>query len=489
MTESEIEATSNQIKERVRKKLFFYDPFISLILYKTNWKVCYHTPEGALAFVAFSSADSDELAGNNIMLSSKLFEESTFTDENYIFVLLHEIMHVISGHNTRRGSRSAFLWNLAGDHVINSFLKHMSLEEGKNFCPPDVTSIDPETKEKVVTPGWEAIFIDKDLYEQHSNLTVEEVYDHLVKENKDRFEVSPIDNSESNSDESNEDSKSDNNNDDQSKKQKWVKVTDKKTGKSYVIDVKNPDQNDINKEKDVRSEVRERFRSTQQRGNIPNFIKEYLNKVLEVKLPWTEILSNALKANMCILPAGRGWKRLHKNFIAHGLTLPGLDYQEQNNAIGTLVISIDTSGSISSDDLKRFASVVKNALPLFEKTIVLTHDVEIHQEEEFFQEDEFKFIEFLTKTGLEGRGGTSHNYVFKRIEELSDELDNGISMYIGLTDGYSDIENIWEKYNWSKKNYIPTYFIITKDGRIIDSFKQTINNVDQQNPRQIKIEE
>ena len=48
------------------------------------------------------------------------FEKELKTDQEMQFVILHEILHCALGHCTRRGSRSAKLFNIACDTVVNS---------------------------------------------------------------------------------------------------------------------------------------------------------------------------------------------------------------------------------------------------------------------------------------------------------------------------------------------------------------------------------
>ena len=97
------------------------------------------------------------------------------------------------------------------------------------------------------------------------------------------------------------------------------------------------------------------------------------------------------------------------------------------------------------------------------------------------------FVDFVKNIGLQGRGGTSHKDVFDKIEEIMNDQFTDLSMYISLTDGYSDIEQEWKLHLWSSYNKIPTYFIITKDGKLLNSFEYTYDTVNQKNPRQIKI--
>lgn len=530
MTESEVNGKHDQIRNEARKRIFFMYPIFASILYKTRWELDYHAPEGAGAYVQFADMKSDKLCGNAIKINSKELENPRFNSGNYIFILLHEIMHVISGHNCRCNDRNSFLWNLATDHTINTFIKRMANENknSESIKPADRDDID-ENNQKIVMKGWDTCFIDKDLDEKHANLTAEEVYDYLVNENAKRFSFKEI-NGESGDGEGNGDENSSNNqSSNKNKKQKskneseeskksksdstnnkdkssnkgnqsqnqngkpnkngntkWVEVTDNKTGKKYIINAQPVDSNMKTGEKDVQSEAREHIRQ-QQAGSMPGFMKEYLDKILMVKLPWQEILKNAIKQNSVFLPAGRGWKQLNKNYLCHNLTLPGLNYEEVNSAVGSLIITVDTSGSIASEDLKKFAGIINNSFQYFKEIILLTHDVEVHQREKFTADNSDKFLSFVENIGFEGRGGTSHKPVFDEIQKIYKESDDPISMVMSLTDGYSDIETSWNDNEWSKNNKIPTYIIITEDGTLINGIDETLTSVNQKNPRQIKI--
>lgn len=80
------------------------------------------------------------------------------TEEERVFVLAHETLHVVFMHMSRRGSRDPMLWNVAGDFVINLLLK----EQGFKLC-------------------------DGVLYDaQYDGMSTEEVYDSLIQEGKDK---------------------------------------------------------------------------------------------------------------------------------------------------------------------------------------------------------------------------------------------------------------------------------------------------------------
>ncbi|MDC5355664.1 VWA-like domain-containing protein [Acinetobacter baumannii] len=82
----------------------------------------------------------------------------SLTDEERVFVLAHETLHVIFLHMTRRGDRNPRLWNVAGDYVINNILKEQGyrLIEGVKYNPA------------------------------YADMTTEEVYKHLLEEGEDQ---------------------------------------------------------------------------------------------------------------------------------------------------------------------------------------------------------------------------------------------------------------------------------------------------------------
>lgn len=58
----------------------------------------------------------------------------TLSVDEIVFVLAHEIGHVIGQHATRRGTRNAKKWNIAGDAWINDMLKASGIGQPINGC-------------------------------------------------------------------------------------------------------------------------------------------------------------------------------------------------------------------------------------------------------------------------------------------------------------------------------------------------------------------
>lgn len=55
-----------------------------------------------------------------------------FTPSERVFVLVHELLHVILFHNTRRGIRDPQRWNIACDHVVNLLCEEYHFSKPKN---------------------------------------------------------------------------------------------------------------------------------------------------------------------------------------------------------------------------------------------------------------------------------------------------------------------------------------------------------------------
>lgn len=83
--------------------------------------------------------------------------------EHWKFVLAHEYLHAGLCHNERCQGRNQFLWNVACDYVINSWLKEMQVGE----MPQDGLLYDEKLK----------------------NMSAEEIYDELVKNLKKNLDL------------------------------------------------------------------------------------------------------------------------------------------------------------------------------------------------------------------------------------------------------------------------------------------------------------
>jgi len=118
------------------------------------------------------------------------------------------------------------------------------------------------------------------------------------------------------------------------------------------------------------------------------------------------------------VPPHRRW------LVLEDLIRPSL----RSEQVGSLVVAVDTSGSISQGVLAQFAAEVAKLAALAEEILVLTCDAQVHQ---VVATEEVPA--FLAQLKFKGGGGTSHLPVFEHLAREGIRPD----LFIGLTDLHS----------------------------------------------------
>lgn len=370
--------------------------------------------------------------------------------EELIFILLHEVLHILGGDCIRKGDRNHNIFNLAGDHVINKSL---------------IEDIKQGHLTKIKQPE-EAFFIKKLM---NKNLTKEEVYALLNKNAKIKnygvgsFKIGMPGSGQGGGNQPN---------DQEGKAQINVQVLevtiDGKTHQFPVDATIAPGNSGDNKTKDTTESLKAEARAVMNNDNIvgkgsnSGSVATLVKKMIKVEIPWTTLLDRAICSKIVPDPDNRSWRFLQKRMYTHGYTIPGTSDDEKP---ATLVIAEDQSGSVSDKDIKKFASVIMQSIKYFDEVRVIKHDVKIHSDETV--DVQSMTIEKVLFEAL-GRGGTSHKYVFQEIEDSFNLDDVDISLVLLLTDFESDIERIWDKYEWTKE--IPVSVVLTRDNRDVPKY-------------------
>jgi len=436
----------NKLKQ-ARIKMFRKDVGLMLFgacAYKFNWKVEKLDPsiEG---YVLFNPEKISELIDGNIHLNEHYVSMDDYNHDNVIALIIHELLHILQKHGSRRGTREPKAWNFATDHVIDRDLKKLGLKPYQN-----------------------RFNIIKDLDIAHPNCSAEEAYN-WIQQNMQRFQFSGSD-----------------------QNGYHFTVTDNQTGEKYDITINPGDTtklSDTDKEKikhkidQFVSEARAlnqtiKEKEKKDKGSKSGHIQSYLDKLLEVEIDWSTLLEKAIKTNVILKPTERSWRKLNPYYTPHGMTLPGMAMGDEKENVGLLVLLVDTSGSISDVELMKFAYVLNKSLYYFSEVRLITHDSMIHQKVTFEQEDFIKFYDFIKSIGFHGRGGTSHRDCFKYIQkEIWEEREKRdlLSMVISLTDGYSDIEHEYQNYKWIKST--PLVFICTSKWEFKDPQYENIETI------------
>ena len=160
---------------------------------------------------------------------------------------------------------------------------------------------------------------------------------------------------------------------------------------------------------------------------MPASIQEEIERSYDEKVNWRDVLSQWVDG---ICPADYNWLYPHDVHLQNDLVMPSMKAE----GYGKIMVAIDTSGSMSNEELQLAVTEVFNALQAFfdnqqeDASIQLVYcDSEIHSVETIYSPSQV--------TNPSGRGGTSFSPVFDYVK-ASHEPPMGL---IFITDGYCHV--------------------------------------------------
>lgn len=150
--------------------------------------------------------------------------------------------------------------------------------------------------------------------------------------------------------------------------------------------------------------------SKKSQGEIPGEIARAIDDLINPKLPWGQMLMQFLTK---LAKDDYSWRRPNKRFFPHHY-LPS----QYSETLGEIVVAIDTSGSVTHEELIEMLSEVENIRDTFrpEKLTVIDCDWEIHNIHAVKQHDDILSLEFS------GCGGTDFQPVIKHCNAVEPEL-------------------------------------------------------------------
>jgi len=291
-------------------------------------------------------------------------------------LIAHEVMHPAFLHHTRRGNRDKKKWNQACDHSINSLLKNAG------FDLPEGTYANPA----------------------YAGMTAEHIYT-LIPDDPDGNGRGGDSDSGGGSSRNSNDPGGDGGVEDSPQSQN--------SGASQS------QQN--HEEAEWKVAVAQAAHVAKQTGHLPGDIERMMEELFKPVLPWRDILRRFMteKCNDDFT-----WSRGNRRFIAQGLYLPS---RLSDDAMGEIVVVIDTSGSIGEKELTEFGSEIKGIVDEVKpsKVRVIYCDSRIAHIDEFGPHDTLEFA-------AHGGGGTDFRPPFEWLEE--NQIVPKALVY--LTDGY-----------------------------------------------------
>ena len=168
-------------------------------------------------------------------------------------------------------------------------------------------------------------------------------------------------------------------------------------------------------------------------GRMGAKVPRSISDLLEPKVDWKEVLREFVSS------ATKGkdeftWRKFNKRMLANDIYLPSLE----NESIGEVVIAIDTSGSITNEQVAEFASelasICDTCIP--DKVRVLWWDTAVHGEQVFSG----NYTDIAKMLKPMGGGGTHVSCV----SEYLIKNDVKAECVLVFTDGYVESDINWE---------------------------------------------
>jgi len=320
----------------------------------------------------------------------------SLSDESLKGVLAHEVLHLALQHLQRQNNRNQEVFNIACDLVINNILIN------SQFTLPNESGGLIPYNNKFQFPNFEWI---EDLDKKTAEQVYMEIYNNekLVK----KVCISELDG----------------------------KRFDKHIrGEGTPQEIKESDD----KWKKAFSEA---SCYAKQQGKLPKGIDRLLDVILNERVNWKQLLYKYLTRT---LPYDYTYSRPSKKSFSSGFYMPSILRESIE-----VVVSVDTSGSISQDELGEFLGEIINIARSFNniKIKLIVCDCEIKEVYDFSNGD----IDTIMNLKFSGGGGTSHKPVY---EYLAENLPS-TKLLVNLTDGYTEFPD---------EESFKTIWVLTKNG-------------------------
>ena len=346
--------------------------------------------------------------GERIAFSPTFLEE--LSDKELDFVMMHEILHVVLQHCLRGEDKDNERYNIAADIVINSTIMH---ENGDK-----VSSI-------TLSKYGESMHIAPDGKEGYL-YTAEEVYEMLKSSNKSSNIGIKTSKMAANGGDCSINGRAE-------KERMPRKDMNKPIAKRWDDHSQWGKFEEDSKLRDVWvknfAECCEAIKvrdASNNRGTLPMFAQRMLEKLKKSQTDWRTILNDFIQEEIC----DYSFSPPDRRFQDSPFFLPDFNEMGKNDNVSDILFFIDTSGSISDNDMTTAFSEIKGAIDQYDgklKGWLGFFDAAIIEPKPFSSFEEFIVIKPA------GGGGTDFQIIFEYVDQhMKDKEPNCI---IILTDG------------------------------------------------------
>lgn len=306
-------------------------------------------------------------------------------DDELKFCLAHEVGHLIFLHLLRLGNKNPVGFNISTDIVLNDILNQ------NGFHAP----------EGCLMPVNHSITIFGKTINDTDKKTAEEVYDELPKINPNMQGIPSVGKGEG------------------SEGGAVYKTFDHHEYGEGMSQSEKDDAAEKWKDAVIGADVYSR-----NRGITPNGMEEFLNKLKNPKFNWKQLIRKFITNT---LPFDYSFSRPNRKIP--GMILPGVVKETVD-----IVVHVDTSGSISQEELTEFMSEITGIATSHQNLnmTLIECDADIQQ----IVEVNSRNISKLKDMKIKGRGGTSHQPIWEWISKNKPAC----KLFISLTDLESDVE-------------------------------------------------
>jgi predicted metal-dependent peptidase len=368
---------------KAKNLLVFDHPFFSMVALRLEYLECETLPDGR-------KCETMATDMKRVFFSKDFVDK--LTTEQVAAVIAHETLHVCFLHGIRRGPRDPLLWNIACDYAINLIVKDAGLHLPMNLPGGGKPCIDEKYRD------WPAAKIYEDLFKDAKKVKLR-----LRRNGTGQGQEKQDGQGGGNQPQDGEGG------DDPNGEVLIGEILDA-TGEDGKP-LSDGDRAEL--EEEVKIAVKQAAENAKAIGKLPGSLAGLVEAVGKPTINWKEYIQTWVSGR---IPDNYTWVRPNRKIMAnYGIYMPRM----QLNGAGVGVLSIDTSGSVSDAELRKYVTEIAGVIEICnpEKLYIIQHDAVIQDIYEWNAGDEF------TRLQIKGRGGTCIQPSFKQAEKFDEQID------------------------------------------------------------------